>query len=123
MLPKLQRKPRKERRVEKPGARIRSAVHLAWVRKHACSVPECNSGLPIHAHHVTHNGNRGVGVKASDEWVISLCAACHSSLHRMGRVTFCEEYGLDVAKLAKEFAEASPDPKVKQAARTMSVTP
>lgn len=84
--------------------------HLAWVRKHHCSVPGCLA-LPVECAHVRRGTDGGVGLKPSDRWVISLCSAHHMEQHRVGEKAFEENYGLNLAELAGAFARRSPHRK------------
>lgn len=123
MLPRLRRKPRKEPRLRKPGQRLKSTKHRAWVRKHECSVGNGPGVLacegPIHAHHVKTRGAGG-----GDEWAVSLCAWHHDRFHANGRETFRQTYGVDLEQMAQEFASRSPDKAIREAARAMqSATP
>jgi hypothetical protein len=58
--------------------RIRSAKHLARLRKLACTIPECG-GFPVDAHHLTHVEKRGLGQKPSDALTVPLCRWRHHS--------------------------------------------
>lgn len=58
---------------------------LAMIRQLQCSV--CPERRYIQAHHLTGGmarHERGVGMRASDRWAVSLCMAHHSDLHRFG---------------------------------------
>lgn len=107
-LPRLQRKPRKVKLV-KPNGRLRSPKHRAWVRKHQCAVGNAICDWRIDAHHVKTRGAGG-----GDEWCVSLCRYHHQAFHNLGRHT-----GVDLFALAQEFAQGSPDPRIKEAAKTM----
>lgn len=111
MIPPLRRKPKKKRFV-KPGQRVRSPKHMAWVRKHECCAQGHACEGIIHAHHVKTRGAGG-----GDEWCVSLCARHHRLLHDTGRLEFISRYGVDLYTLAREFAEKSPDPKIRDAAK------
>lgn len=122
MLPRMRKKPRKEPGLKKPGRPLRSPSHRAWVRRHVCCVPVCGDER-VEAHHVKTRGAGG-----GDEWCVSLCGWHHVgsdwSFHMMGRHSFAAYYGVDLFALAREFAAASPDPAIREAAKTMqSATP
>ena len=53
--------------------------HRAWVRRHRCSVPNCDL-LPIECAHVRTGTDVGQGLKPSDRWTISLCRQHHAEL-------------------------------------------
>lgn len=65
---------------------MRDAKRLAAIRKLPCVV--CGSS-PVDAAHSNQSAhNKGLGIKASDEFTISLCRACHSDFDQyktMGR--------------------------------------
>lgn len=82
-------------------------AHRAWVRRHHCCVPGCRS-RPIECAHVRSGTDGGVGLKPSDKWVISLCAAHHLEQHHIGERAFEAEHGIDMKALAEEFARRSP---------------
>jgi hypothetical protein len=49
-----------------------------------------------------------MALKPSDRWVISLCMFHHREQHRIGERTFGAKHGIDLVKLAGEFARRSP---------------
>lgn len=102
MLP--ERIKHKSRR-EQQGKRFPS--HCKWVRGHRCSVPGCLE-VPIEAAHVRSGTACGMAVKPHDKWVISLCRDHHSEQHRIGETSFAFKHGIDLIKLAEEFAARSP---------------
>lgn len=108
MLPPRIAKPKRSR-----DGRVRSPKHLRWVRGFACSVPGC-AGQPTEAAHVRVGTDGGMGMKPGDQWVISLCSACHNDQHKKGERWFGEWAGLDLIALATEFASKSPDPVIRE---------
>lgn len=46
--------------------------------------------------------------KPDDFYTISLCHDHHARQHALGEISFASEYGIDLDKLADEFAAASP---------------
>ncbi len=105
-LPALrQRKPvdtGRDRRDRCPG-------HLAWVRKHECSVSQhggCDGA--IEAAHVRRGTDAGIGLKPSDNWSVSLCHTHHAEQHRIGEPAFEAKYSINLKQLAAEFTKASP---------------
>ena len=93
--------------------------HRSFVRKHACSVPGCMQG-PIEFAHVRSAANSGTGIKPFDWFGISLCSECHREQHNIGVETFQCRHGIDLFKLAAEFARLSPDTKMKEAIKELS---
>jgi hypothetical protein len=87
--------------------RRRYPAHRAWVRGHACSVPEC-SNRNIECAHVRIGTDGSTGLKPSDYWTISLCRDHHAEQHRLGELSFARRYGLDLFALATAFARRSP---------------
>lgn len=83
----------------------RSPAHRAFVRSHACCA--CGSTAGIECAHVRRANNSGMGVKPSDAFTVSLCAACHQESHR-GEQTFETRHGVNLMALAKAFYFASP---------------
>lgn len=64
--------------------------------------------MPIEVAHVRTGTGGGMGVKPSDRWTISLCRDHHSEQHRVGERSFEKATGVDMKKLAEEFARNSP---------------
>ena len=80
--------------------RERSGPYLDFVRRQACCVPECRSGMEVEAHHPI--GGRGGKVLSSDFLAVPICTAHHTgandALHRMGSERkWCEKHGVDLA--------------------------
>lgn len=82
-------------------------AHRAWVRRHHCSVPDCQL-LPIECAHVRGGTDGGMALKPSDRWVISLCSYHHREQHQLGEDQFEARYGIELVDLAEEFARRSP---------------
>lgn len=95
--------PRKRNRSE----RWRSPAHCSFVRTFHCVVPGCQ-GMPIEVAHIRHGSDASMGRKPSDWFTISLCRDHHSEQHRIGERSFEKAHGLNLHKLAEEFAAASP---------------
>ena len=81
--------------------------HCAWVRGHACSVSGC-AAQDIECAHVRRGTDGAAGVKPSDLWTVSLCAAHHAEQHSIGEGAFEARYMLDLKALARTFARLSP---------------
>ena len=68
--------------------RIRSSVHLEWIRSLRCSVPGCQRRS--WAHHLTCGPEpKARSLKAGDNWTVPLCTIHHgpgypASLHAFG---------------------------------------
>ena len=116
MLPKrIAKKPRRE-------AQVRCPAHRAWVRSHTCSVSGCD-GRPIECAHVRIGTDGGTGLKPSDLFCLSLCAAHHRSSHTHGEMTFERDHHIDLKAKAAEFAAASPALKRYRAKQLMAGPP
>jgi hypothetical protein len=63
--------------------------------------------MPIECAHVRRASNSGTGLKSSDAYCVSLCAAHHQESHR-GEQTFERRYSLNLMGLAQEFYRRSP---------------
>lgn len=90
----------------KPKSRLRSTAHRDWVRGHRCCVPGCQL-MPIEVAHVNRAAHRGIGLKASDAFTVSLCREHHAESHR-GEKTFQTRHGIDLMALAEAFYRRSP---------------
>src|SRR3546814_18422130 len=90
--------------------RLRCPAHLAFVRSHACCVPNCNlhdiHGFTTEAAHVRTGTDGGTGLKPGDNWTISLCTGHHRFQHCLGEPEFARRYGIDMKALATAFWQA-----------------
>ena len=85
-----QRPSLKDRMKKKPSAQERregnSAKHLACIRQMPCAA--CLTvnlrNDPHHLKSLAAGHERGVGMKATDKWVVPLCRSCHESVERAG---------------------------------------
>ncbi len=86
-------KGKKPKRIKK--GRIKDEKHLSNVRHMPCCC--CGAAAPSQPHHLLRGVPRGMGLKASDCWVIPLCYMCHSDLHdREGNeIEFLQSWGVD----------------------------
>ena len=100
--------PHRQKKPAKVSAMIRSPGHLAFVRSHECSVPRCRGAGAIQAAHVRRDSGGGIGLKPGDDQTISLCDTHHLQQHAIGERRFENLYGIDMKKLAAEFAAKSP---------------
>jgi hypothetical protein len=55
-----------------------------------------------------------MGNKEGDQCTVGLCRRHHTEEHRIGQSAFEAEYGIDLVKLAREFAAASPDRAIRE---------
>lgn len=86
--------------------RLRSQVHLDYVRQQPCLV--CGR-QPSHAHHVRFGQRGALGLKVSDEFTVPLCALHHDALHRVGNEkSWWVGQGIDPLKAAAELWAKSP---------------
>jgi hypothetical protein len=102
----------KERVRKKPSAQERregnSKDHLELVRQ----LPSCVSGVagPCDPHHLRSGpalAERGVGMRATDRWVVPLTRAEHDELHRISsrlEEAWFLERGIEVFELANALA-------------------
>ena len=104
------------RRIPKPtkrASRWRSQAHCDFVRSHECVVPGCTR-RPIEVAHVRQGSGAGMGQKPDDWLTVSMCGkniegeGHHAESHRIGDQSFQKKYGLDLHRLAEEFAAQSP---------------
>lgn len=106
--------------------RLRSPAHLAFVRKHLCIAWASRSaGLcegKIEACHVRDVAPLGHGgAKPDDTYTVSMCRYHHQmSEKREGQ--WGQSHNLDVLALALEFAAASPDKAIREAAKAARQT-
>jgi len=96
------------RRKPKPDLR-RRARHLAFVRELPCVV--CGKAAPSEAAHVRSGSDAGTGVKPSDRYSVSLCAACHTLQHQFGELTFWSTVRIDPLNVAFRLWTVSGDIK------------
>ena len=99
--------PKKVVKSDRPRVWRVCPAHRAWIRKHHCSVPACQT-LPVECAHIRIGTDGGIALKPSDRWIISLCAEHHREQHQLGERRFQTKYRLDLVGLAREFARKSP---------------
>ena len=87
--------------------------HLAFVRKHPCSIKGCPS-RQIEAAHVRDsdltpaNEKGGTGMKPHDKWSLPLCGDHHGEQHAIGEPAFEKKHGINMGKIAQVFWWRSP---------------
>ena len=96
---KLQKRERP--RDQRPGM---DPEHLANIRKLPCTL--CGEIKFTQAHHLQSGParkERGLGLKATDRWALSICPWHHEDLHRYGSRKECDyfaAFGIDCYELA-----------------------
>lgn len=67
------------------------------------------------SHHVRKGSHSGTGTKPSPRRTVPLCLEAHREYHRIGHLTFCQKYGLDLeahlVRINREFDQRHPDRK------------
>jgi hypothetical protein len=109
---------RQPKRLETDSLKRKWPKHRAWVRTHECVVTTSEratacEGITVFAHYRTA-ANAGTGLKPPDWWGLSCCWGHHAEQHQLGQPGFEAKYGLDLDKIAEEFARNSPDAAMKQ---------
>jgi hypothetical protein len=95
---------------EKPKPDPRRRVqHLTFVRQ--LSFVACGKAGPSEAAHVRSGSDAGTGVKPSDRYSLSLCAACHTLQHQFGELTFWSTVRIDPLNVAFRLWTVSGDIK------------
>lgn len=94
--------------------------HRKWLRSHECvctlSPKSLGCAGRIEVSHIRTAANSGTALKPMDSSAVPMCEAHHKQYHR-GDKTFERIYGLDLAKLAAEFASRTPDEKLREVLR------
>ena len=97
--------------------KIRSPIHLAFVRSHACIVTGYK-GNTVVAHHLLRAGGKGLGTKACDSLAVPLSSYVHDALHKNGNeVAFFVNHGLNyesVKEIARKLSFESPDKRIRE---------
>lgn len=89
--------------------RIRSPLHLDFIRGLRCIVPGCGRRF-VSAHHLLQSGSpKARGSKSPDASCVPLCVYHHHELHQMGSERkFAERHGIDMIATARELWRRSP---------------
>jgi Putative HNHc nuclease len=90
--------------------------HRRWVRAHGCCVPGCPASR-IEFAHLRNAANAGMSRKPHDAFGVSLCRTHHDEQHRVGTLSFCRKYQIDLCALAAEFTRRSPDAAMRASLR------
>ena len=111
-----------------PARKRDSEPHKKFIRLHECAVyhnphEPCDIDHKIECAHVRSAANSGMGKKPGDEWLVPLCRTHHRIQHDKGQFRFEREYAIDLKALALEFAAASPDRAIREAAKFYTVPP
>lgn len=97
---------------------LRSPQHLAFVRKRLCIAferKECEGRVEAcHCRDIAPHGHGGG--KPDDLWVVGMCRRHHRESEKREEA-WGREMGLDVRALCLEYAIASPDRRIREAAR------
>ena len=113
------------RRLQPPkmGARVTMQTiwprHRRWVRAHGCCVADCPA-TRVEFAHLRSAANSGTGRKPHDAFGVSLCRIHHEEQHRIGTLSFCQKYQIDLWALAAEFARRSPDAAMRASLRLVN---
>ena len=98
--------------------------HRKWLRSHECVVTlsDCNVACSsvVEVSHIRTAANSGTGLKPRDSDAVPMCSLHHRNYHDYGHETWQRVYGLDLAKLAAEFASRTPDEKLREAMKEMA---
>ena len=91
-----------------------------WIGTLECCL--CGNPSDVVGHHLTvidrevavnpETFIRGMGLKASDDWMVPLCTPHHSALHAVGERCFWRRAHSNPTSLAERLAEARPDAEV-----------
>ncbi len=99
--------------------KLRSPVHLEFVRRHLCVIWDKHTCFgkiaACHARDVAPRGHGGG--KPDDLYVFSACVVAHRESEKR-EVAFGEKYGIDVLAICLEFGSQSPDRRIREAAYT-----
>ena len=99
--------------------KLRSPVHLEFVRRHLCVLyllNDCYGKIEAcHARDVAPRGHGGG--KPDDCFVFSACQKHHKASEKR-EVAFGEQYGINILDICLEFAAASPVRLIREAAYT-----
>ena len=97
--------------------RLRSPQHLAFVRTRLCIAwqhKDCVGRVQAaHCRDIAPHGHGGA--KPDDLWVVGMCAKHHRESEKRERA-WGEAMGIDVRAACLEYARASPDRRIKEAA-------
>jgi len=103
-----------------------SPVHRKFIRTFLCSVWKndgvCDDRHVVDCAHVRTAANSGTGIKPSDLYLLPLCRIHHREQHNIGQPAFERKYAAELGNMtltqkAIEFAVASPDRLIREAAK------
>ena len=104
--------------------RLRSPTHLAWIRKRLCIAWErkdCEGRIEVaHCRDVAPNGH--AGAKPDDVWCVGMCRKHHRESEKR-ESAWGAEMGIDMRAACLEYAAASPDRAIKEAAKALMKAP
>lgn len=110
------------RRYRQHADKRASDLHRKFIRMHECAlwgnpISECDRDHPVQAAHYRSAANSGTGIKPRDEYLLPLCRNHHTEQHAIGQLAFERRYGFSMLDKAMEFARASPDRAIREAAK------
>ena len=92
----------------KPEIRYpRAPMHVEWVKKHFCSVPDCK-GDDIFVVHLYDTEKDGVIEFTCDRYVVSMCRNHRNEFYDLGEKKFQRAFRISLEKIAEEFFAVSP---------------
>ena len=102
----------------KDTGRLRSAKHLAWIRRQPCILAHERLGDEgqVQAAHVRTGTDAGLSAKPSDCWVVPLCFTHHQIQHQIGEAELERRCKIDLKALALSFAKRSPVKEIRERA-------
>jgi hypothetical protein len=85
-----------------------SRAHLARVRQLSCCV--CGVNAPSTVHHAKATGERGIGLRSTDQHVVPMCWPCHDEVERAGsknEISWFRSRGVNALALARALYGAT----------------
>lgn len=104
--------------------KVRCLIHKGYVKSFPCFITKdigngkenCNR-LPVDGHHLMHSKGRGIALKESDEWQVSVCRHHHREItDAADEIDVWQKYDIqydDVVARAIELAMTSPSKKIR----------
>ena len=98
---------------KRDGQEFQCDVHRKQIKTLRCCIPECTKLAPSDGHHLKVWGERGMGQRATDRWLVPLCRAHHDEVEGMGsrqETNWFQGYGIDAYELARALWGARGNP-------------